>query len=99
MTRGPACATFGAVAEPEQPVRDGTSNAAWGPGVTMRRLRLSRVQDLVVLRGILMGYDGLVSPHGDRAGDILALAVPDALVGEVDALLEALRAEVSFTIL
>lgn len=99
MTCGPACATFRAVAKTLEPVRDGTTNAAWGPGVTMRRLRLTQVQDLVVLRGILMGYDGLVSPHGDRAGDILALAVPDALVGEVDALLEALRGEVSFTIL
>ena len=99
MTRGPSRATFLALTKTSNPVRDGTSNAAWGPGVTMRRLRLTHVQDLVVLRGILMGYDGLVSPHGDRAGDILALAVPDGLVGEVDSLLEALSAEVSFTIL
>ena len=67
--------------------------------MTLRRVRLADVADVVVLRGILMGYDGLAGAHGDRVGDVVALAVPDALVPEVDELLAALSEELSMTVL
>jgi hypothetical protein len=62
-----------------------------GEGLVLRRLRL-RDEDVVWLRGVLEGYDGIASLFGDGSGEII-LAVPEDRVAELDALLRDLTAE------
>ncbi|GAB4206703.1 MAG: hypothetical protein OHK0013_23610 [Sandaracinaceae bacterium] len=76
----------------------GARHAPLGAGVTLVRLAVAPA-DVVVLRGILAGYDGLVSVHGDDAGSadastIVALVTPDGLLVELEALLDEIAREI-----
>jgi hypothetical protein len=62
-----------------------------GEGLIERRLRL-RDEDVVWLRGVLEGYDGIASLFGDGSGEII-LAVPADRIAELDALLADLASE------
>jgi hypothetical protein len=73
---------------------EGTSHVPLGPGLVIRRLRLAE-GDVVRLRGILAGYDGLASAHGDRSG-VTVLVTTDDRAAELDAWLAELDAELSF---
>ena len=53
-------------------------------------------EDVVVLRGILAGYDGLASAHGDET-DFVALVTPHARLPELEALLDELARELPST--
>lgn len=55
---------------------DGTSHVPLGEGLVVRRLRLAP-EDVVRLRGILAGYDGLASAHGDRSGVTVLVTTTD----------------------
>ena len=70
----------------------GTRHVPLGEGVALVRLRLAP-GDVVVLRGILAGYDGLASAHGDDP-TIVALVTPDAMLPALEALLAELSAEI-----
>ncbi|MBN8609862.1 MAG: hypothetical protein J0L92_04730 [Deltaproteobacteria bacterium] len=48
--------------------------------------------DVVVLGGILLGYDGLASIHGE-GGDSIVLVTTEARSSELDALLADLASE------
>src|SRR5688500_13581439 len=65
-----------------------------GEGLVERRLRL-RDEDVVWLRGILEGYDGLASLFGEGDGEIV-LAIPAGREAELDALLADLADENRF---
>lgn len=71
---------------------DGTSHVPLGDGLVVRRLRL-RPEDVVRLRGILAGYDGLASAHGDRSGVTVLVTTGDR-ENELDAWLEDLAGEI-----
>lgn len=80
------------------PPPPGARHAPLGAGVTLVRLAVAPA-DVVVLRGILAGYDGLTSMHGDGsqsedASSIVALVTPDGLVAELDAVLDAVAQEI-----
>jgi hypothetical protein len=86
------------------PPPPGARHAPLGAGVTLVRLAVAPA-DVVVLRGILAGYDGLTSMHGDGSGhgdaagrggasSIVALVTPDGLVAELDAVLDAVAQEI-----
>jgi hypothetical protein len=62
-----------------------------GEGLVARPLRL-RAADVVWLRGVLEGYEGLASLFGDGSGEVV-LACPASRVGELDALLADVAAE------
>jgi anion-transporting ArsA/GET3 family ATPase len=62
-----------------------------GDGLTLRRLRVANA-DVVWLRSVLEGYDGLAALYGDGSG-VVTLSTPDALAAELDALLDELCAE------
>ena len=63
-----------------------------GEGVIAVRLVMNDA-DVVVLGGILLGYDGLASIHGGEDGDDLVLITTEARRAELDALLEDLAIE------
>jgi hypothetical protein len=82
----------------------GARHAPLGAGVTLVRLAVAP-DDVVVLRGILAGYDGLTSMHGDGSGHgdasgegaastIVALVTPDGLVTELEAVLDEIGREI-----
>lgn len=73
-------------------VVDGTRHVPLGPGLAVVRLRVAS-EDVVVLRGILSGYEGLASAHGDESG-IVALLTPESNLAELEALLLDLAREV-----
>jgi hypothetical protein len=62
-----------------------------GPGLRWRRLRVSNA-DVVWLRAVLEGYDGLASLYGDGSG-VVALCVPESRAAELDELLRELCTE------
>lgn len=62
-----------------------------GPGVVAVRLAMNDA-DVVVLGGILLGYDGLASIHGE-GGDSIVLVTTEARSSELDALLADLASE------
>jgi len=62
-----------------------------GDGLVTRRLRLAD-RDVVWLRSVLEGYDGLASLHGDRSG-VVTLIAPAQRARELDALLDDLERE------
>ncbi len=63
-----------------------------GEGVSALRLTMAR-EDVVVLGGILVGYDGLASLHGEDDGEVVVLTT-DAMLPTLRALLAELRAEI-----
>lgn len=73
---------------------DGASHVPLGEGLVVRRLRLAS-EDVVRLRGILAGYDGLASAHGDRSG-ITVLVTTCERERELDEWLEELATELAF---
>lgn len=76
---------------------DGTSNVPLGEGLVVRRLRM-KPEDVVRLRGILAGYDGLASPHGDRSGVTVLVTTTDR-AAELDAWLEDVGRELELELL
>ncbi|MBX7192558.1 MAG: DUF4911 domain-containing protein [Sandaracinaceae bacterium] len=64
-----------------------------GEGVRTLRLAMAR-EDVVVLGGILVGYDGLASLHGDHH-DELVIVTTDAMLPRLEELLGELRAEIA----
>lgn len=70
---------------------EGTSHVPLGDGLVVRRLRLAP-EHVVHLRGILAGYDGLASAHGDRSG-ITVLVTTCERARELDEWLDDLAAE------
>jgi hypothetical protein len=62
-----------------------------GPGLTWRRLRVAN-PDVVWLRSVIEGYDGLASLYGDGTG-IVVLTTTRAQAAELDELLHELCAE------
>lgn len=73
---------------------EGASHVPLGEGLVVRRLRLAR-EDVVRLRGILAGYDGLASAHGDASG-ITVLVTTCERERELDEWLVELAAELTF---
>jgi Domain of unknown function (DUF4911) len=65
------------------------------PALTRRRLRVGR-GDVVWLRSILEGYDGLAALYGDGSGIVTVMA-PRERASELDALLAELASEVSLS--
>jgi hypothetical protein len=61
------------------------------PALTRRRLRVSS-RDVVWLRSILEGYDGLAALYGDGSGVVTVMA-PNERASELDALLAELARE------
>ena len=68
-----------------------------GPGLTQRRLRVADA-DVVWLRSVLEGYDGLASLYGDGSGNVI-LTTPTPRCAELDALLRDLCSEAPLLIL
>lgn len=66
-----------------------------GEGLVTRRLRVSN-DEVVLLRAILEGYDGLAALYGDGSG-VVALSTPTCRAAELDDLIDALRAELTLT--
>jgi hypothetical protein len=66
-------------------------SAIVGEGLTLRRLRVADA-DVVWLRSVLEGYDGLAGLYGDGSG-VVTLTTSDALAAELDALLDELCGE------
>ena len=75
-------------------VLEGAEYVPLGPGLAVRRMRMA-APDVVFLRGVLAGYDGLASAHGDDSG-VTLLITPVDRQDELDALLEELSREVEF---
>lgn len=76
---------------------DGTAHVPLGDGLVVRRLRM-KPEDVVRLRGILAGYDGLASPHGDRSGVTVLVTTTDR-AEELDAWLVDLGRELDIDLL
>jgi hypothetical protein len=68
-----------------------------GEGLTLRKIRVADA-DVVWLRSVLEGYDGLAALYGDGSG-VVTLSAPDALAAELDALLDELCSEASIALL
>ena len=68
-----------------------------GPGLTRRRIRVAD-SDVVWLRSILEGYEGLATLYGDGSG-VVTLSTTAAQSSELDALIEDLRAEAGILLL
>jgi len=62
-----------------------------GDGLSLRRLRVAN-PDVVWLRSVLEGYDGLAALYGDGSG-VVTLTTPHGLATELDALLDELCIE------
>jgi hypothetical protein len=63
-------------------VSDGASHVPLGAGLRLMTLRV-RDEDVVLLRGILAGYDGVASVHGDASG-LVALVATDSTYAELE---------------
>ena len=64
-----------------------------GPGLVLRRLRIAD-DDVVYLRSVVEGYDGLAALHGDGSG-IVSLYAPESRALELDELIRDLASEVA----
>lgn len=64
-----------------------------GPGLVAVRLAMAR-EDVVVLGGILAGYDGLASLHGEDDAELVVLTT-ESMWPALETLLEALAGEVA----
>ncbi len=67
---------------------EGARHVELGPGLRLVQLRVAP-RDVVVLRGILAGYDGIASAHGDESG-VVALLATDGTIDELDAIVDDL---------
>ncbi len=72
------------------PVSEGTAHVPLGEGLRVVTLRVRR-QDVVLVRGILAGYDGIASVHGDESG-LVALVATDSTFDELEAIVASLPA-------
>ncbi len=68
-----------------------------GPGLCWRTLRVADA-DVVWLRSVLEGYDGLASLHGSGNG-VVSLCTPESRAPELDALLDELTREAPVLVL
>lgn len=67
---------------------DGASHVPLGEGLRVMTLRV-RDEDVVYVRGIFAGYDGIASAHGDRSG-LVALVATDSTYAELEAIVDGL---------
>jgi hypothetical protein len=67
---------------------DGASHVPLGEGLRLVTLRV-REGDVVLLRGILAGYDGIASVHGDASG-LVAIVATESTHAELEAILAEL---------
>lgn len=67
---------------------DGTAHVPLGAGLRVISLRV-RAEDVVYLRGVLAGYDGIASVHGDASG-VVALVATESTIGELESLVAEL---------
>lgn len=63
-----------------------------GPGLVAVRLAMAR-EDVVVLGGILAGYDGIASLHGEDTSELVVLTT-ESMWPTLATLLDALEAEI-----
>ena len=66
----------------------GAAHVPLGAGLRVVSLRV-RDADVVFVRGILAGYDGIASVHGDASGAI-AIVATESTYAELDAILTEL---------
>jgi hypothetical protein len=71
---------------------DGAAHVPLGDGLRVVSIRV-RDEDVVLVRGILAGYDGIASVHGDASG-VVAIVATDTTYAELDAILAELPADV-----
>jgi len=69
-------------------VSDGAAHVPMGPGLRLLTLRV-RTEDVVLVRGIFAGYDGVASVHGDQSG-LVALLATDSTFAELEAIVDGL---------
>ena len=67
---------------------DGASHVPLGEGLRLLTLRV-RTEDIVFVRGIFAGYDGVASVHGDESG-LVALLATESTWGELEAIVAEL---------
>ena len=67
---------------------DGASHVPLGEGLRLLALRV-RTEDIVLLRGIFAGYDGIASVHGDESG-LVALLATESTFAELEAIVDEL---------
>ncbi len=67
---------------------DGASHVPLGEGLRLLTLRV-RTEDIVFVRGILAGYDGVASVHGDESG-LVALVATESTFDELEAIVAEL---------
>jgi hypothetical protein len=71
---------------------DGAAHVPLGEGLRLLTLRV-RKQDVVLVRGIFAGYDGIASVHGDSSGR-LALLATESTYAELEEIVAGLPAGV-----
>lgn len=69
---------------------DGARHVPLGDGLRLLTLRV-KGQDVVLVRGILAGYDGIASVHGDESG-LVAMVATDSTFAELEAIVAELPA-------
>jgi hypothetical protein len=67
---------------------DGASHVPLGDGLRLMTLRV-READVVFVRGIFAGYDGIASVHGDASG-LVALVATEDTFAELEAIVAGL---------
>ena len=73
---------------------EGAGQLPFGPGLRLVQLRV-RPSEVVVLGGILAGYDGIASIHGDETGMVVLLAT-DGTIDELNEIMLELARSVAF---
>lgn len=71
---------------------DGAAHVPMGEGLRLLTLRV-RDEDVVLVRGIFAGYDGVASVHGDESG-LVALLATESTFDELEAIVAELPAGV-----
>lgn len=67
---------------------DGTRHVPLGEGLRTLTIRV-RDEDVVFVRGIFAGYDGVASVHGDESG-LVALVATESTFAELEAIVAEL---------
>ena len=67
---------------------DGASHVPLGDGLRLMTLRV-REEDIVYVRGIFAGHDGIASVHGDASG-LVALLATDSTYAELEEIVAGL---------
>lgn len=67
---------------------DGASHVPLGEGLRVVSLRV-RAADVVLVRGIFAGFDGVASVHGDQSG-VVALVATESTFAELEAIVAEL---------